>query len=134
MAKDGEVFVLDMGQPVKIMDLARNLIRLSGFTPDRDIPIEVTGIRPGEKLYEEVLTAEEGTTATTHEKIFRAKAAPVDHEALYEAMDRLELVAQRPDREAIRAALRCVVPSYQKNPGAAPPGASSPVSRTMPAE
>lgn len=78
MAKGGEIFVLDMGEPVKIMDLARSMIRLSGFEPGRDIEIKVTGIRPGEKLYEELLTAEEGTTATGNQRIFVAKPQPVN--------------------------------------------------------
>jgi len=80
MGKGGEVFVLDMGEPVKIIDLAEQMIRLSGHTPYSDIPIVFSGIRPGEKLFEEILTAEEGTTATHHSQIFVAKqnALPVD--------------------------------------------------------
>lgn len=70
MAKGGEIFILDMGEPVKIMDLAENLIRLSGFTPYEDIDIVVTGLRPGEKLYEELLLSEEGINQTSHNKIF----------------------------------------------------------------
>lgn len=70
MAKGGEIFILDMGEPVKIMDLAENLIRLSGFTPYEDIDIVITGLRPGEKLYEELLLSEEGINHTTHNKIF----------------------------------------------------------------
>lgn len=73
MANGGEVFVLDMGEPVKISDLAKDLIRLSGFEPNEDIKIKYIGIRPGEKLYEELLTNEEGTTSTRHERIFVAK-------------------------------------------------------------
>lgn len=73
LAKGGEIFVLDMGEPVKILDLAKNLIKLSGFEPQKDIEIIFTGIRPGEKLYEELLTAEEGVNATTHQRIFVAK-------------------------------------------------------------
>ncbi|MGE5572164.1 MAG: polysaccharide biosynthesis protein [Bacteroidota bacterium] len=77
MGEGGEVFVLDMGDPVRIADLARDLVRLSGLDPDRDIEIRFTGVRPGEKLFEELLTAEEGTVATCHERIFiaRSKAA-----------------------------------------------------------
>ncbi|MCD5407355.1 MAG: polysaccharide biosynthesis protein [Desulfotomaculum sp.] len=73
MAKGGEIFVLDMGEPVKIMDLAKSLIRLSGLEPGQDIEIAVTGMRPGEKLYEELLTAEEGVNNTSHECIFVAR-------------------------------------------------------------
>jgi len=73
MARGGEVFVLDMGEPVKIVDMARDLIRLSGFKPDEEIEIRITGIRPGEKLFEELLTAEEGTAATCHQRIFTAR-------------------------------------------------------------
>lgn len=78
MAQGGEVFILDMGKPVRIVELARDLIRLSGFEVDVDIKLEFTGIRPGEKLYEELLTADEGTTSTKHQRIFVAKANGVD--------------------------------------------------------
>src|SRR5680860_255662 len=78
MAQGGEIFMLDMGKPVKIVDLARDLIRLSGFEVDVDIKLEFSGIRPGEKLYEELLTADEGTTSTKHQRIFVAKACGVD--------------------------------------------------------
>jgi len=78
MGEGGEVFVLDMGKPVKILDLAKELIKLSGFEPDKDIAIVFTGKRPGEKLFEEILTAEEGTVATQNKKIFKAKLSKVD--------------------------------------------------------
>jgi len=113
MASDGKVFVLDMGKPVKIMDLARNLIRLSGFTPDRDIRIELTGIRPGEKLFEEVLTAEEGTTTTSHAKIFMARASQINHGKLQRGLDRLEQAVQRSDGEMIKECLGDLIPSYK---------------------
>ncbi len=74
IAGGGEIFVLDMGAPVKIVDLARDMIRLSGLEPDEDIEIEYTGVRPGEKMYEELLTAEENNTSTSHERIFIAQA------------------------------------------------------------
>ena len=73
MAKGGEVFVLDMGKPVRIYDLAKDLIKLSGFIPDKDIEIKITGLRPGEKLFEELLSAEDGTEKTTHSKIFNSQ-------------------------------------------------------------
>ena len=74
MASGGEIFILDMGEPVKILDLAKDLIRLSGYEPYVDIPIEITGLRPGEKLFEELLLDEEGITATKHSKIFIGEA------------------------------------------------------------
>lgn len=77
MAKGGEIFILDMGEPVKIMDLAKSLIELSGFTYGKDMEIKVIGTRPGEKLYEELLTAEEGVSATTHKRIFVAKRGQI---------------------------------------------------------
>ncbi len=77
MGEGGEVFVLDMGEPVKIVDLARDLVRLSGLDPDKDVEVVFTGVRPGEKLFEELLTAEEGTAATEHERIFVAKSPPI---------------------------------------------------------
>lgn len=84
MAKGGEIFILDMGEPVKIMDLARSLIELSGFAPGKDIEIKVTGTRPGEKLYEELLTAEEGVSATTHKRIFVAKRGTIRSDLIEE--------------------------------------------------
>lgn len=90
MGQGGEVFLLDMGEPVKIVDLAKNMIRLSGFEPNKDIRIEFTGLRPGEKLYEELLTAEEGTNTTTHKKIFEAALEDVDQEWLGREIERFE--------------------------------------------
>jgi FlaA1/EpsC-like NDP-sugar epimerase len=112
MSRSGEIFVLDMGKPVKIVDLARNLIRLSGFVPNKDIAIKITGIRPGEKLYEEVLTAEEGVSMTSHEKICVARPNRIDHDALHETLERLEMLAQRGDPQVLRDALCQAVPSY----------------------
>lgn len=93
MGQGGEVFVLDMGEPIKIVDMARDLIRLSGLEPDRDIKIDYTGIRPGEKLFEEMLTAEEGTVATEHEKILIARTSRADETLLAEAEQLLKDLA-----------------------------------------
>ena len=82
MAKRSEIFVLDMGQPVKILDLAENLIRLSGYTPYKDIKIEVTGLRPGEKLYEELLMKTEELVSTTNHKIFIERQKEISQEEL----------------------------------------------------
>ena len=81
-AEGGEIFVLDMGKPVKIYDLAVSLIKLMGYEPNKDIMIEITGLRPGEKLYEEILMAEEGLTATKHNKIFISKPSDFSKEEL----------------------------------------------------
>ncbi|NLN84175.1 MAG: polysaccharide biosynthesis protein [Firmicutes bacterium] len=91
LGQGGEVFVLDMGEPVKIVDMARDLIRFSGFEPDKDIEIVFTGIRPGEKLYEELLTAEEGTIASRYEKLFIARKRVVKKEDLIALLDELEV-------------------------------------------
>lgn len=86
LAQGGEIFVLDMGEPVKIYDLAVTLIRLSGFQPYTDIDIKITGMRPGEKLFEELLTAEEGINSTAHKRIFVAKPSNLDFDLLDEVI------------------------------------------------
>ncbi|WP_341876746.1 nucleoside-diphosphate sugar epimerase/dehydratase [Defluviitalea saccharophila] len=111
MAKGGEIFVLDMGEPVKIDKLARDLIRLSGFKPDEDIKIEYTGLRPGEKLYEELLMAEEGLNNTKYQKIYIAKPMKITIQELEEKIRILEEVIDKDDKEIIRA-LQAVVPTY----------------------
>jgi len=113
MGRGGEVFVLDMGKSVLILDLAKDLIRFYGHEPDQDIAIVYTGVRPGEKLYEELLTAEEGTDTTTHKKIFVARmnntlARSDEDLALKELWD----AAQGGERSAIIAQLRSLIPTY----------------------
>lgn len=109
MGQGGEVFVLDMGKPVNIIDLAREMIRLSGFVPDKDIPIVFVGIRPGEKLFEEILTAEEGILATQNQKIFIAKMSDIDGSKLTDDLQNLKAGAQISDRARIIGILQEIV-------------------------
>jgi FlaA1/EpsC-like NDP-sugar epimerase len=110
MARGGEVFVLDMGEPIKIVDLACHLIELTGLVPHKDIKIEYTGLRPGEKLFEELLTAEEGSSATKHEKIFITNLKKVDEEKLLES---LNILKNLEDPDKIVNILAKLVPAYQ---------------------
>ncbi len=115
-AKGGEIFVLDMGDPVRIDDLARNLIKLSGFTPDEDIPIVYTGLRPGEKLYEEMLMAEEGLQETENALIHIGKPIEIaNEETFFQELADLKIACNE-NVEDIRARLKQLVPTY-KVPG-----------------
>lgn len=114
-AAGGEIFVLDMGQPVKIYDLAVNLITLSGLTPGVDIPIKITGLRPGEKLYEELLMSEEGLTNTKHGKIFTARPMHFEWSELNEKLDRLKSCIEEYDDEKIREEIRSIVPTFRRD-------------------
>lgn len=114
-AKGGEIFVLDMGEPVKIYDLARNLIKLSGYQPDVDIQIEFCGLRPGEKLYEELLMDEEGLTNTNHQKIFIGKPIEIDQERLEAMLAELDRATESNDPEFIKDVVEKLVPTYERN-------------------
>lgn len=111
-AKGGEVFVLDMGKPVKIYDLAENLIRLSGHTPGVDIKIEVVGLRPGEKLYEELLMETENLEKTQHEKIFIDNPKSLTMDELKEALNLLSDAIYNGDADNLRDVFEKVVPTY----------------------
>ena len=115
-AKGGEIFILDMGEPVKILDLAKNLIRLSGYTPDVDIPIVFTGLRPGEKLYEELLMSEEGMQETPNKLIHIGKPIEFDMEEFEEKLKELHEVANQ-DGEGIREDVERLVPTYHPQEG-----------------
>lgn len=110
-AKGGEIFVLDMGDPVKILDLAKNMIRLSGYKVDQDIKIEFTGLRPGEKLFEELLMDEEGMTDTPNKLIHIGHPIDVDEVKLFHALRVLEQAAQS-ETDDMRLIVESIVPTY----------------------
>lgn len=110
-AKGGEIFVLDMGEPVKILDLAKNLIRLSGYKLDEDIKIEFTGLRPGEKLYEELLMNEEGLTDTDNKLIHIGKPIEFDESAFYVQLNNLKKAVEN-ECEDVRSLIQEIVPTY----------------------
>lgn len=110
-AKGGEIFVLDMGDPVRIDDMARNLIRLSGFEPDVDIPIVYTGLRPGEKLYEELLMDEEGLQSTENELIHIGHPIEMDDDWFMEKLDELDEASKQESGE-IKKIVEEIVPTY----------------------
>ena len=111
-AKGGEIFVLDMGEPVKIDDMARNLIRLSGYEPDVDIPIVYTGLRPGEKMFEECLKEEEGLQKTANDMIFIGKLIAFDRKEFFGQLIDLKKTAYEDDPK-MKSVVQRIVPSYQ---------------------
>lgn len=115
-AQGGEIFVLDMGEPVKIYDMAVNLIKLSGYEPNVDIQIKITGLRPGEKLYEEILMAEEGLTQTQHDKIHIAKPMNIDIDMIENKLEKLRVLletANNDDKERIKDTIKQIVPTFR---------------------
>lgn len=112
MAKGGEIFILDMGEPIKIVDLANNLIRLSGFEPGVDIKIEYSGLRAGEKLYEELLMSEEGLTKTANSKIFIGKPVEFDSKKVMYHLEMLKKIVDNEDVELIDSVMRAFVTTY----------------------
>jgi FlaA1/EpsC-like NDP-sugar epimerase len=117
----GEIFVLDMGKPVKIVDLARQMIELSGLRPDEDIQIEFVGIRPGEKLFEEISRLGERFAATTHPKILRFMSPPVDLREIQKDLDRLGGCLFERDPDALKLMLKEAVPEYDPHLSRRPP-------------
>lgn len=112
--KGGEIFILDMGEPVKILELAENLIRLSGYKPYDDIDISFVGLRPGEKLFEELLTKEEGLKSTDNKMIFRCKPIQLDEEKFFKQLEELKEVSRLESVE-IRKLIKEIVPTYATN-------------------
>lgn len=117
MGKGGEIFLLDMGEPVRIYDLAVQMIKLSGLLPNKDIEIKITGLRPGEKLHEELLVDSTTAQGTKHPKIFCAHEPKIHWEFLQPCLDALFEAARANESGAIRAELQRLVPEYQPSPG-----------------
>ena len=115
MGNGGEILMLDMGEPIKILDLAEDLIRLSGLEVDKDIKIAFTGLDPGEKLYEELLTPQEGVTATKHQRIFVAQLEQIEEKQLISQIKELSQFADTLDAEGIVSKFQELVPTYQPN-------------------
>ena len=115
-AKGGELFILDMGEPMGIYDLARDLIRLAGLVPERDIPIQEVGLRPGEKLHEELLRSDEEVSMTANRKIYVAQVRLFPLEELDEKLDRLEELLPDAGKRELDQALAALVPSYVPMP------------------
>ena len=113
IGNNGVVYVLDMGEPIKIIDLAKDLIRLSGLVPEEDIEIAYTGMRPGEKLFEELLTSEEGMEASKHEKIYIAKVNVSDPSMIYRKIEELVICARSRNADCIRKVFKDLIPTYE---------------------
>jgi FlaA1/EpsC-like NDP-sugar epimerase len=113
MGTGGEIFILDMGTPIKIENMARDLIRLSGFEPEVDIKIEYIGLRPGDKLYEELITEGENIMPTRHDKIMVLKGKECDFEQLSEEIDELARLATEQDGQRVKLKLKEIVPEYK---------------------
>jgi FlaA1/EpsC-like NDP-sugar epimerase len=110
IGKGGEIFILDMGEPVKIIDMARQMIELSGYKPEVDIEIKITGLRPGEKLYEELRHTDESHEATEHPRIFKLKSdSALDESDVW--LDELRIVASQ-NPSGIKAVMKRLVPEY----------------------
>jgi FlaA1/EpsC-like NDP-sugar epimerase len=113
LGNGGEIFILDMGEPVKIVDLARDLIRLSGLEEGTDIEIKFVGLKPGEKMFEEILTREEGSSATKHEKIFISPSLDISSAGLLENVKILEQLARAGKKAEIRSKIKELIPGFK---------------------
>jgi FlaA1/EpsC-like NDP-sugar epimerase len=116
LGQGGEIFVLDMGEPVKIVDLAEQMIRLSGLVPNEDIAIKFTGLRPGEKLYEELFHEAEHLSGTAHPKLMLAESREADWSTLMNKLEQLRDACVRRDTDLVRHTLKAIVPEFQGMP------------------
>jgi len=130
LGQGGEIFVLDMGKPVRILDLARQMIELCGFEPGKDIRIEFTGMRPGEKLFEEISYSLESVNPTAHAKIMLLRGAPPDSELLKENLESLEHALAAANPEQLKRLLKVAVPEYQASVPVEKRSPPSPISPT----
>jgi FlaA1/EpsC-like NDP-sugar epimerase len=112
MGNGGEIFIFDMGEPVKIIDLAKKMILLAGLVPDKDIEIKIVGLRPGEKLYEELLNGTSKTIATYHDKIMIAEDVCKEHLTLSKYIDELIVLANTSDSNAVVLKMKCIIPEF----------------------
>ncbi len=135
LGSGGEIFILDMGEPVKIVDLAQDLIRLSGLVPGKDIEIRFTGIRPGERLYEELSLTEENASRTLHPRIYIGRLEVHDLNKIRRQVEELGLVANCGDPQRMRAKLKEIVPEFgppARSPAAEPPAQAGPQTEPVP--
>ncbi|MDM8538558.1 polysaccharide biosynthesis protein, partial [Desulfobacterales bacterium HSG17] len=116
MGKGGEIFILEMGDPIKIDHMAHDLIKFSGFEPDVDIKVEYTGLRPGEKLYEELMTELEDVVQTDHKKILVLNSTKVDLGVLNDKLGKLRIESQNRNVEKIKSLFKEIVPEYNPYP------------------
>ena len=130
MGRGGEIFVLDMGQPVKIVDLARDLITLSGLKPDIDIEIQFSGMRPGEKLFEELSTADEASDKTLHPKIFIGRLAPRPYETVNQELAALAGLTDGATANQIIERIKVLVPELIREGADAPQAEVIPMRRS----
>jgi FlaA1/EpsC-like NDP-sugar epimerase len=115
MGKGGEIFIFDMGEPVKIMDLAIKMIKLAGYIPDKQIGIKITGLRPGEKLYEELLSEKSKTLSTHHKKIMIAIDQPGNYEEINGSIEKIIKAANKLKSHKVVAKLKFLVPEFKSN-------------------
>jgi FlaA1/EpsC-like NDP-sugar epimerase len=131
LSQGGEIFILDMGEPVKIVDLAHDLIRLSGFEPDEEIKVAFSGIRPGEKLFEELATSGEGIAKTAHPKIFSGRYDTPSYEVVQARFDTLRALCKQGQWNPIRNMLSALIPEYIHGPAESGSVSSRPSAQRM---